>query len=55
MPILYVCILSGDSAVITQALGSKTTGNFLEQVLEQKPKFEMYGKKKIQLDAELFL
>lgn len=56
MPILYTCVLNKDKRfIISQALGSKQTGNFHDLVLAQCFNFEIYGQKKIVLDAELAL
>ena len=55
MPILYVVVLASDKSVITQCLGSKTTGNFLQQVLKFKDDFKTWGKQKLVLDSELNL
>jgi len=43
MPILYTTVLAKDKSMIVQALGSKTTGNFAQQVLKRANDFETFG------------
>ena len=55
MPILYVCMINPLKTVIVEALGSKTTGDFRQKVVDYHDKFERFGKKFIALSAELHL
>lgn len=55
MPILYVSVLTKDKKVISQALGTKITGNFHQLVAQNTSQFQRFGKKKIALDSELAL
>ena len=53
MPILYVCCLNKNLAFITEALGTKTQGDFKLQVLKAYDNFEEYSMKMRKMDDDL--
>lgn len=55
MPILYVSVLTKNKEIITQAIGTKVTGNFNQLVSKNQANFINFGRKAMILDSELSL
>lgn len=55
MPILYVCMINERKAVISEALGTGTKGDFKSQVLKYHQQFEKYARKFYGITAEIHL
>ena len=55
MPILFVCMINEKSVFVTDAMGTKTTGDFKQQVQKRQSQFVTYAKRQIPIDSEINL
>ena len=55
MPILYICMVNQRRTIITEALGTKNSGDFKSQVLKHHTSFERFAKKTVPLTDEFQL